>query len=73
MKTRLIRLLKRVLRYLEPDSPALARARALVAAADALKDASGEYKRHQVYARLLKEFPRESKRAISRAIEEALS
>jgi uncharacterized membrane-anchored protein YhcB (DUF1043 family) len=35
-------------------------------------DASGEYKRHVVYAQLLKEFPDEAKRKVSKAIEAAL-
>ena len=35
-------------------------------------DASGEYKRHQVYAALLKRYPQESKRVLGRAIEEVL-
>ena len=33
---------------------------------------SGEYKRHQVYAALIKRFPKSSKRLISLAIEYAL-
>lgn len=33
---------------------------------------SGESKRHQVYAQLLKDFPSASRRDISRAIEDAL-
>jgi hypothetical protein len=33
---------------------------------------SGEYKRHNVYARLIKEFPAISKREISKAIEQGL-
>jgi hypothetical protein len=53
------------------DSPLLARARDLTGEAESL-NASGEYKRHGVYARLLKEFPGESKRACAMAIEEAL-
>ncbi len=35
-------------------------------------EASGEYKRHQVYAQLIKDFPRVSKRTIGLAIELAL-
>ena len=54
------------------DSPLLARARVLTAEADRF-DAGGEYKRHVVYARLLKEFPGETKRLVSRTIEEALT
>jgi hypothetical protein len=33
---------------------------------------SGEYKRHNVYARLIKDFPAISKREISKAIEQGL-
>jgi len=33
---------------------------------------AGESKRHQVYARLIKEFPTRSKRELARAIEDAL-
>ena len=35
-------------------------------------DLSGEYKRHQVYARMIKEHPGTSRRAISIAIEHGL-
>lgn len=35
-------------------------------------DASGEYKRHIVYAQLIKEFPAETKRNIAKAIESVL-
>lgn len=37
-----------------------------------LLDASGEYKRHQVYARLIKEFPLAAKREIAFCIEETV-
>ena len=53
------------------DSPLVARARILVADAERA-NASGEYKRHQVYARLLKEFPAERRRGCSKAIEKAM-
>ena len=57
------------------DSPLLARARVLTADMDATcaPGTSGEFKRHSVYARLQKEFPGEAKRAVSRAIEDALA
>lgn len=35
-------------------------------------DLSGEYKRHQVYARMIKEHPTTSRRAIAMAIEQGL-
>lgn len=54
----------------EPD-PLDVRAKALVADVERL-DASGEYKRHTVYARLLKEFPMRRKRDVGLAIETAL-
>lgn len=41
-------------------------------AEDTHSHASGEHRRHQVYARLLKEFPLESKRTLSQAIETAV-
>lgn len=47
------------------------RAVVLVRAAAAL-DGSGEAKRHQAYAQLIKDFPNESKRVLSRAIEDAV-
>ncbi len=53
------------------DGPLLARARVLTAEAE-VGAGSGEYKRHAVYARLIKEFPGESRRAIARAIEDGL-
>ena len=56
------------------DSPLLARARVLTADMDATcaPGTSGEFKRHSVYARLLKEFPAERKRDVALAIEQAL-
>lgn len=53
------------------ESPLAARVRALVAEHAAL-EASGEYKRHQVYARLLKEFPNEQGRDLGLLIELAV-
>jgi hypothetical protein len=74
MRAWLIRLLKAVLAWLEPpvdDTPLLARVKVLVVAAEKLA-ASGEYKRHAVYARLLKEFPDSRKRDLALAIERVL-
>lgn len=48
------------------------RARELVTEADTVADVSGEWKRHQVYAKLLKEFPGNRKRDLGLAIENAL-
>lgn len=71
----LIETLKALLLWLDPPTlivvaPDLVhlRTRELVAAAEGL-DASGEYKRHQVYAALLKEFPSALKRDLAFAIE----
>lgn len=57
-----------------PDQgPLLARAGELVGVAERIFGAGfGEAKRHQVYARLTKDFPDISRRVISRAIEAAL-
>lgn len=53
--------------------PVLARAVALTREQESRwPERSGEAKRHQVYALLLKEFPDTSKRSVSRAIEDAL-
>lgn len=38
-----------------------------------VQDQTGEWKRHQVYAQLLKAFPERGKRAVALAIEAALS
>lgn len=54
------------------DLPELTRAKALTVEAEKLVDTSGEYKRHVVYARLIKEFPDASKRFLSMQIEKAL-
>lgn len=53
------------------SSALLNRAVVLTSQQDSI-DASGEYKRHAVYAQLQKEFPNETKRDISKAIEAAL-
>lgn len=56
-----------------PDSPYLSAARLLTEAVEARHGKGfGEAKRHQVYAALIKQFPDASKRALSRAIEDAL-
>lgn len=83
MKTRLIQWLRQLATWLEGPAPAaiiaeydaLLRVRvlALVARADAFAEGtSGEYKRHAVYAQLLKEFPDRDGRDLSLAIELAL-
>ena len=53
-----------------PPSALLTRTRTLVAIQP--QEDSGELKRHRVYARLIKEFPDQPKRTLSRAIEDAL-
>jgi hypothetical protein len=71
----LIRQLTRLLAWLNPppdDSALMARVKVLVANAEKMA-ASGEYKRHAVYARLLKEFPESRKRDLALAIERVLS
>lgn len=80
MKLKIAQFLRWLLTFVEPvvvfpATPAAIppldiRAAALVAEAELLK-ASGEYRRHQVYARLLKEFP-EQKRELGIAIERAV-
>lgn len=50
----------------------VSRVRELVAGEAQDADANGELKRHRVYARLVKEFPSLSRRAISYAIELAV-
>lgn len=72
MKSYIIRLLRRLLAWLEEDNELLSRAKELVTAVDRIEAVSGEYKRHQVYASLLKEFPGRRKRDIGLAIEKAL-
>lgn len=65
----------RGIRQAAPDdaSPLLQRARVLAQEQDAKwPDRDGEAKRHQVYSRLLKEFPTRAKREIARAIEDAI-
>jgi len=55
-----------------PSSDIHERAVALVREQETYKDRGGEAKRHQVYARLQKEFPGLLKRKISRIIEDAV-
>ncbi len=56
------------------ENPVLARALVLVAAVDTATDpaASGEFKRHTVYARLTKEFPTARRRDVSLLLEAAV-
>lgn len=56
---------------LKGDPRVLDYAKKLVTEADELS-ASGEYKRHVVYAQLIKKFPENSKRSLAFAIEKAL-
>ena len=53
------------------DLALLDRATALIRQAEVL-EGSGEYKRHQVYARLIKEYPTRSRTELALAIEVAL-
>ena len=55
-----------------PDDPALPRVRVLVRQQETAGGPSGEYKRHQVYAKLLKEFPTRRKRELANLIEMAM-
>jgi len=73
VRNRLIRLLRWLAFLLEKNNTTLLlRAIELVVKFDS-ENQSGEWKRHQVYSRLLKEFVNENKREISKAIEEALN
>lgn len=55
-----------------PDLSALNLRARLLTAQQELGAGSGEYKRHQVYAQLIKDFPLEKRRNISMAIEDAV-
>ena len=55
-----------------PSQALVDRARVLCLAQNYKLDISGEYKRHQVYAQLIKEYPHEDRKKISLAIELAL-
>jgi len=54
------------------DRPLLDRAVEFVKEADTLADVTGEFRRHQVYAKLQDEFPDRKKRDLAYAIELAL-
>lgn len=54
-----------------PDEPIIERAKALTAEWHQ-PDFSGEYKRHQVFARLIKDYPGVSRRTLAMAIELSL-
>ena len=54
------------------DNAVIRRAKELIAEVDPIAHVSGEYKRHVVYATLLKEYPEEPKRFIALQIELAL-
>jgi hypothetical protein len=54
-------------------TPVYIRAKALIGEAEGFAEGtSGEYKRHYVYAQLLKEFPEESRRNLGFLIEQVL-
>lgn len=74
MRLRLIRWCRQFAIWLEGPYPEkiLALARCLVQSQAAFPDRSGEAKRHQVYAALIKAFPETEKRQLSRIIEAAL-
>jgi hypothetical protein len=76
-----IRLLRLILGWLEgqavavlivPADALLERATILTQAQRGIPGRAGEAKRHQVYARLIKEFPNRDHRDMARAIEAAL-
>ena len=74
MKNFIIRFLVWLLGKLESPKdlpPYLERAAVLVAAIDRVEQ-GGEWKRHQVYARLIKEFPQISRKDLGLAIEIAV-
>lgn len=58
----------------EPKQSILKDAKELVTQVELIyKEQSGEYKRHQVYSKLLKKYPEETKREIALAIEIAMT
>lgn len=64
------RWLRRLADYLDPPPPMLARVKQLTDEWDGKLGAGfGEAKRHNVYAQLIKEFPKVSKRELAYAIE----
>lgn len=74
MRQWLALVLRRWADWLDPPSdlsPLERRALTLVRAADAL-DAGGEFKRRQVYAQLLKDYPAARRRDVGLAIEVAM-
>jgi hypothetical protein len=74
MKRKLVALLKWLLQVLEPPESDELRDRAIVLVRQFESvPQSGEFKRHQVYAQLLKEFPSVAKHKVSLAIEQAIS
>jgi len=82
VKSWVIRLLRRLLAWLDPPpdpeivipvlDPVQALASQLITQANALMDTTGEYRRHWVYAKLIKAFPDRRKRDLSMAIEVAV-
>jgi hypothetical protein len=76
MRSLIVRLLRYLLYFAEPTSPAHTRAKELTQWVEGLeirgKKVSGERKRRQVYLRLASEFPELQKREISLLIEKVL-
>ena len=58
---------------LSVPGPLLVRTQVLTREQNTIEGRSGEAKRHQVYARLIKDFPETSHRVLARAIEDALA
>lgn len=73
LKSKIVQLLKRLLRWLEvPENVELfKRALELILSIDKLST-SGEHKRHQVYAQLIKEFPDVPKNKLGLVIEQVI-
>lgn len=74
MRMRLVGWLRRCADWLEGRAPSdvIVRARVLVREQYGVAGRSGEAKRHQVYAALIKHFPAHDHRQLSRAVEDAL-
>lgn len=70
----LVKLLRSIIKWIEPETNDLflARVRLLVKAYESA-GVSGEYKRHQVYARLIKDFPDMEHKYIGLKIEEVIN
>lgn len=66
------RFLRRLASWIEPNKDALLNVAARLIDVQETTKASGEAKRHQVYAALIKAFPLESKRDLAFAIEQVL-